>query len=102
MGGGQRGHFKELQLAGYGQDAGAKHICPTAALFPTNGGDMTGFKKYLIVYFIGIIIGAIGAIVLYGQIGLSGMFGVILLIFGDNLCRVYKESEWPDDQNQNT
>ena len=92
-------YFGELQPIAHGADAGGKHICACASLFSANGSGMTGFKKYLIVYFIGIIIGGIGAIVLYYQIGLSGVFGVILLIFGDNLCRAYKESECPDDKN---
>jgi hypothetical protein len=60
---------------------------------------MTGFKKWAIVYIIGLAISSIGAVVLWNQIGFRGVFGVILLIFGDNLCRAYKESEWPDDQN---
>lgn len=58
---------------------------------------MTGFKKWAIVYIIGIIISSIGAIVLWKQIGFFGVLGVVLLILGDNLCRAYKESEWPDD-----
>jgi hypothetical protein len=61
---------------------------------------MTGFNKWAIVYIIGIVISSIGAILLYEKIGLTGVFSVILLIFGDNLCRAYKESEWPDDKEQ--
>ena len=55
---------------------------------------MNGCTKYLIAFFIGVIISVLGAIVLYDIVGLKGVFGVTLLIFGNAISRAYKEEEW--------
>ena len=57
---------------------------------------MIGFTKYLITFFIGVIISVLGAIVLYDIVGLKGVLGVTLLIFGNAISRAYKEEEWDD------
>lgn len=54
---------------------------------------MNNFKIYLIVYIFGIMVGVIGGIILYQQIGGWGLVGVILLFYANNLTGPYKEDD---------
>ena len=57
---------------------------------------MNGFTKYLITFFIGVTISAFGAFLLTDIIGVKGVFGILLVVFGNSISRAYKEEEWEE------